>query len=360
MTRSHKNYYLFHLLNDYSGSPMVLRQVAKTMLKNGHKVTLVTSSGRGFLSDVEGARYTHINYKWSPLKLITLFNFFFTQLRLFVYVLCLPKSSTVYVNTLLPIGASCGAFIRRFDTVYHLHEPQVQPPVLFKLLKKIAKQTAKKQIYVSNYLAHELKDIWIKDRKTIHNSVPKKYQDYLEMNVEKPSSFTVLMACSQKEYKGVYEFIDLAKSLPLLHFRLILNSKEEVFKRFLIENEIPSNCLVLPAQSDMTPHYLEASLLLNLSHTDQWIESFGLTLIEGMCFGLPVIAPDKGGPLEIVQHEVCGYLINVKNLDTIVARIKILSEDLPLYERLSKEAKSRAKGFNEERFEAELSLFLEE
>jgi sucrose synthase len=39
-------------------------------------------------------------------------------------------------------------------------------------------------------------------------------------------------------------------------------------------------------------------------------EAFGLTVIEAMASGLPTFATKFGGPLEIIQHSLNGYLIN--------------------------------------------------
>jgi hypothetical protein len=38
-----KKFVCFHLYNDFSGSPKVLRQVVRGMLEEGHEVVLVTS-----------------------------------------------------------------------------------------------------------------------------------------------------------------------------------------------------------------------------------------------------------------------------------------------------------------------------
>jgi len=40
-----KKFVCFHLYNDFSGSPKVLRQVVRGMLEEGHEVVLVTSRG---------------------------------------------------------------------------------------------------------------------------------------------------------------------------------------------------------------------------------------------------------------------------------------------------------------------------
>lgn len=43
--------------------------------------------------------------------------------------------------------------------------------------------------------------------------------------------------------------------------------------------------------------------------TPHWIEAFGNTVIESMACGTPVVAYDKGGPAEIVEHGRSGILV---------------------------------------------------
>jgi sucrose synthase len=58
-------------------------------------------------------------------------------------------------------------------------------------------------------------------------------------------------------------------------------------------------------------------------------EAFGLTIIEAMACGLPTVAPKFGGPLEIIEYGVSGYLMNTskpeliaKSLEDFVDRIQ--------------------------------------
>ncbi|HEY9633944.1 MAG TPA: sucrose synthase [Coleofasciculaceae cyanobacterium] len=50
-------------------------------------------------------------------------------------------------------------------------------------------------------------------------------------------------------------------------------------------------------------------------------EAFGLTILESMISGLPTFATQFGGPLEIIQHGVNGFLINPTHHEDIVEKV---------------------------------------
>jgi len=51
-------------------------------------------------------------------------------------------------------------------------------------------------------------------------------------------------------------------------------------------------------------------------------EAFGLTIIEAMASGLPTFAPKFGGPLEIIEYGVSGYLLNTSKTELIQASLE--------------------------------------
>ena len=48
--------------------------------------------------------------------------------------------------------------------------------------------------------------------------------------------------------------------------------------------------------------------------TPKWVEAFGLTVIEALACGTPVIAYDQGGPSEIVEHGRSGFLVPANHI----------------------------------------------
>jgi len=53
------------------------------------------------------------------------------------------------------------------------------------------------------------------------------------------------------------------------------------------------NLQIISRQNDVTPFYNEASIVLNLSDKQRFVETFGLTALEAMSAGLPVIVPTE-------------------------------------------------------------------
>ncbi|MBT8366358.1 MAG: glycosyltransferase, partial [Deltaproteobacteria bacterium] len=56
-------------------------------------------------------------------------------------------------------------------------------------------------------------------------------------------------------------------------------------------------------------------------------EAFGLTIIEAMASGLPTFAPKFGGPLEIIEYGVSGFLMNTSKPEFIAKRLESFVEN---------------------------------
>jgi sucrose-phosphate synthase len=65
-------------------------------------------------------------------------------------------------------------------------------------------------------------------------------------------------------------------------------------------------------------------------------EPFGLTLIEAAACGLPIIAPDDGGPRDIVKNCQCGILVNTTDSKAIAGAIKQIITNGERWKRYSK------------------------
>lgn len=345
-----------HLLNDLSGSPFVLRQSLEALVEEGYKVELFTAtpSGKGFLTQIENVSHHNIFYKWNKNKWITLMLFLYSQSSLFARLLFyLNRNDVVYINSLLPFGAAIAAKLRGCKVVYHIHEISVKPALLKKFLLFVANMSATQGIFVSSYLRSAIN--FSKTSVVIHNALPSTFIKHAtNSNPAYKKNFNVLMLCSLKKYKGVFEFIGCAKRLPLLSFRLVLNASQEDITAFFLNENLPSNLELLPAQQNVHPYYKEADVVMNLSKTNEWIETFGMTILEAMYYRKPVIVPPVGGVTELVGDGVQGYLVDSNNIETVCEKLLLLSANNLLYKNISDCAFQKAQQFTPSKFNTQI------
>ncbi len=350
----------FHLLNDYSGSPKVLSQVIKGFVKSGNDVDLYCAANgeEGFLSNLDEVNYQSFYYMWSSVKLLTLFRLFYSQLILFLRLLKYWNQDVVfYVNTVLPFGALLAGKLMGKHVICHLHETSIRPQILKWYLFKIVELTATDVIYVSEFLKDQ-EPIKRTKAHVVYNSLSKEFMMTAKEYAEQQKRDTVLMVCSLKAYKGVFDFVNLASEMPQIKFELVVNAPFEALADFFKGYEIPNNLKIFPVQTNVHLFYSRAFMVLNLSHPDKWVETFGLTALEAMCYGVPVIVPPVGGIAEVVQDGVNGYRIDVRDSNTIKSTIKRMKKTPKAYQRFSMNAKKRIKDFMPELMQMKIQKIL--
>lgn len=345
-----------HLLNDASGSPRVLLATIKALgsRSSGDMLTL-GSDGNGLLSH-SGLRTKRYWYKRTSQRLLTLFTYLLSQLFLFFGLLLdrsIDRNAIIYVNTLMPFGAALYGRLTGRKVIYHIHEMSIQPRLLQWLLTRVVKLTSSMNIYVSNTHMQGLPVEGVESR-LVYNALDSSYMNaantcrYLH---RRDGIFTVLMVASLRGYKGVPEFVQLAAACrddPHLRFELLVNDSEADIERFLATyDEVPPGLQVFPCVADTVPFFSRASLVVNLTRVDQCVETFGMTILEAMAFGIPVIAPPVGGPAELVADGVQGYLIDSREHADLRAIVSKLADDAHLCARLSNAARVRASMFSD-------------
>jgi len=78
-------------------------------------------------------------------------------------------------------------------------------------------------------------------------------------------------------------------------------------------------------------------------------ESFGLSALEAMTHGVPVISSNAGGISEVNIDGVSGYLADIGDVDTMVVRAKELLSNDVLHAQFKKQAKEQASKFSLEK-----------
>lgn len=323
----------------------------ETAVKYGFEVQLYTSSSRGFLTAIPGVVYRPNYYRRSPKRWITFFTFFFSQLIL-ALVICrhLVEKSTFYTNTILPFSAILAGRIMGKRVITHVHESEISPGVLDKLLFWIVRNLSSEKIVVSGFLAGNPK-LGERSISLIPNVVNQRISDQSNPVSWSPEKFTVLMLASLRPYKGTQEFVNLANRLSHIHFVLVLSDPADEVEKWKGTIDFGPNIEIFPVQEDVISFYQKSQLLLNLAHPDKWLETFGMTVLEGFCFGIPAIVPTQGGVAELVEEDQNGYKIDYTDPDLMANKVLELAQNQVLWERLSRGALIKSKEFSIPEFE---------
>ncbi|MBC7490518.1 MAG: glycosyltransferase family 4 protein [Glaciimonas sp.] len=319
---------------------------------------------------VQTIRYCLCSNRW-----LLLLNFVLTQLLLFARVvrLCLQlRADTVYVNTVLPVGAILAAVLCRRRVILHLHEVSLGSPTLFRVLYAIASRGADRIICVSQYVADTLQ-VPAHKVEVVHNSLSRQAWGTATKIAERreppsePVLFCVVMACSLRWYKGIDAFMSLARETACrvqsgaltIKFELLLNCEDSEFRQFLSSTKIPPTVKLVQRPSSVFEHYRHAGLVLNLSHPEGAVETFGLTLLEAMACAVPVVCPTVGGCTELFTPGSGGWRIWSRDLDGLVGIVELLATDQQAWLLASKQALVEAQRFAPAHFDQQLRAVFE-
>nr|WP_321521626.1 glycosyltransferase family 4 protein [uncultured Macellibacteroides sp.] len=340
-----KKIIFFHLYNDISGSPQVLSMVIRGLQARGYAVELFTSNTEGFLSGIEGVKYHQFSYKWTSNRFLTLLRLVYAQLYMFIASFQFKKNDVIfYINTICPFAPAYAAKLRRIPVVYHVHEVYVKPNLLHKVYFRMWRNLSSFTFFVSQYVQKQYAEN-LNRTAVVYNALPASFSELALMKHETSNTGNILMISSLKEYKGLRQFILLASRLPQYRFRLIVNCDQKGINSFF--DTVPPNLEILPSQRDVHPFFREASLLLNLSIPSLCVETFGLTILEAMAYGIPVICPPVGGPLELVDDDMSGFRIDSRNIDELSEKIRYILES-GKYAQFSANARIKSFKFSEE------------
>ncbi len=308
----------FHHYNDYSGSTKVLADKISSCCDNPEAIAiLVDNTKEGFLTG-SGAKLINvpiIRFRGKAVPVISQVIWFITG---FVKALYYGRKYDVfYINTIVPMYAALAGRVLHKDIIYHIHEKYVNKSVKSRLAESIFNTTKAKRIFVSKYVASKYVNDNMCENIIEYNKLSKDFLKNVDrIPCEEHNRNSVIMISSLQKGKGVDMFVQLASVLPDYSFTLILNCSYDEINRYFVDS-IPDNLTILDKQNNIHPYLKKADVVLNLSNPFFLVETFGMTIIEGMAYGLPAIVPNAGGPVEVVQNNYNGFCVDVTDINVM-------------------------------------------
>ncbi|MDW8418619.1 MAG: glycosyltransferase [Chitinophagales bacterium] len=116
------------------------------------------------------------------------------------------------------------------------------------------------------------------------------------------------------------------------------NQLQDIINRHQLSNLVN----IHPFTPNVHTVYRNYHLYIHTAHS----ESFGLTILEAMAAGLPVICTDGGGNRDIVQHGINGFMVTDRTPSALADKILQLVRDPVCYMRFCEAARNTAKNFD--------------
>ncbi|WP_236895954.1 glycosyltransferase [Clostridium beijerinckii] len=202
--------------------------------------------------------------------------------------------------------------------------------VSLKGIKTITVSEAAKRILI------EKADLEEKNIKTIYNTVEtehdsKKVDDKL-LELKKKGYFIAAQVSRIVDYKGIYDFISIAKSTALenekIKFVLIGDGPElSNIKEIIRKEQLEDYIYPLGAKDNIIEYLKYIDVLLLCSY----IEGLPLTPLEAFSQGVPVVATNIDGTNEEIENGYNGYLVEAKDIESFKEKILELYEDEEKY-----------------------------
>ncbi len=119
--------------------------------------------------------------------------------------------------------------------------------------------------------------------------------------------------------------------------------KNVAYKNLLMQRSVElglTDVVLFENFSDNTEQVMKsADVFLNFSES----ESFSMTCLEALHYGIPCIATASGGPSEIIEHNVSGMLVPVNDYSGMAAAMLDLASHTEKRRRLSENGKKRVR-----------------
>ncbi|MBD3379247.1 MAG: glycosyltransferase [Candidatus Omnitrophica bacterium] len=171
-----------------------------------------------------------------------------------------------------------------------------------------------------------------------------------------PEMKIFLLAGRLQEWKGQDVAIRAFRSMKNRDGAILLIAgdisfrKDEKFKKKLLELARGCENIKFLGERYDIPELMKASDII--LHTTRTPEPFGMVVAEGMMAGKPVIATKQGGPMEMIDDGLDGFLVEPYKPEKLASLMDVLSEDAE--RRLEVGAKAYIKA--REKFSAQSSV----
>ena len=150
---------------------------------------------------------------------------------------------------------------------------------------------------------------------------------------------------TRKGLKYLLRAFSLIKpQLPDVRLIIVGKGKESGYRRYLEKHDIRDVIFTGFVSEEDKPRYYRSVHVFCAPSLGG--ESFGITLIEAMASGLPIVASDIPGYASVLEHGKQGFLVEPKNKEALARSLVHLLSDAELRRKMGEAASLKADEYN--------------
>lgn len=208
-------------------------------------------------------------------------------------------------------------------------------------------------IYINNGALANIKKVGIRDKSKLIKFLwgtwgvdIDEFKPSVDPLKDKIKQHTILYIGRLVEEKGIKYLLEAFKKVVsrFSNTQLLLigsGDLENYIKKFRDENNLTQK-IILKGQvknKDIPQYYQNATIFCSPSITiSWWAEQVGMTNIQAMACGVPIVSTTSGGIPEYVPNKVAGFLVREKDADRLASALVRLLEDKDLRTKISRQA----------------------
>ena len=366
----------------YGGSGVVATELGKALAKRGHEIHFITYAMPTRLSTfMDNIFYHEVEMNNYPLFEFPLYSIAlaskmvevtrFHGLDILHAHYAIPHATSAFLAREILKSETHNSMSIRFVTTLHGTditltglEPSFLPTIKFSI-EKADGVTA-----VSKFLADKTNTQYKIDK---HIEVIPNFVDidkFKRENDEKTQCFKKNIAPKdEKVFIHISNFRALKRVQDVI--KIFYEVRKKLEAKLLLVGDGPdrSDCEQLVRELEISEHVRfmgkQDALVELLSVSDIFMipsqsESFGLSALEAMSCGVPVISSSVGGLPELNLHNETGYIAEIGDVDRMAKYAVDLLLDKKKYELFSKNARKRAEDFSEDKIVPRYEKFYEQ
>jgi glycosyltransferase involved in cell wall biosynthesis len=285
-------------------------------------------------------------------------------LSIYELVRCIRKEhvSVIHVNEILDLYAVLAAKIVGIPCVLHVRADLAAAPKLRWLLPRLIRVFCDCLIVVSDSVKKRLfvgQGISTRKVKVIYDPGPdpKQFHPYVDGSKVRHEfgvnggEFVVTLVAKLVKMKGHEMLIRSApivlRDFPNTRFLLVggeVGGRHQDYAdrlHDLVDELGIRNKVTFAGFRSDVPEIMAASDIV--THCSTYPDPFPGTVLQGMAMGKPVVAPRLGGPIEQIENNVSGILVNPDDSEALAKAIICLLSDSAQRDRIGKAAAARIK-----------------